>query len=208
MINTDIFPYVCMDIIFVPQIPCTVRVIISSSSKITHFWSNLYIRVSHIDSLLLFIPTMLFPSLSSLLKKICPHFWSILYSTPLLFTFFFFSPPSNRENTFEKFPFHTRHVYTTDVLTSFRNHQRRAGANLTSRFVSPLVHESENADSGYTANLSLSPSLSLSLPFRIFLAAGRETYIYASSTLKLPSRLSTTSAGSFAFFPWISLAVE
>lgn len=126
----------------------------------------------------------------------------------LLFTFFFFSPPSNRENTFEKFPFHTRHVYTTDVLTSFRNHQRRAGANLTSRFVSPLVHESENADSGYTANLSLSPSLSLSLPFRIFLAAGRETYIYASSTLKLPSRLSTTSAGSFAFFPWISLAVE
>lgn len=32
------------------------------------------------------------------------------------------------------------------------------GANLTSRFVSPLVHESENADSGYTANLSLSLS--------------------------------------------------
>lgn len=208
MINTDIFPYVCMDIIFVSQIPCTVRVIISSSSKITHFWSNLYIRVSHIDSLLLFIPTMLSISLLLAKKKFALIFEASCTPHPSSSLFSFFSPPSNRENTFEKFPFHTRHVYTTDVLTSFRNHQRRAGANLTSRFVSPLVHESENADSGYTANLSLSPSLSLSLPFRIFLAAGRETYIYASSTLKLPSRLSTTSAGSFAFFPWISLAVE
>lgn len=47
----------------------------------------------------------------------------------------------------------------------------------------------------------------LSFP-RIFLAPGRETYIYAPSTLELPSRLSTTSAGSFAFFPWILLATE
>ena len=78
------------------------------------------------------------------------------------------SPSINRKNTFAKFPFHTRHVYTTDVLTSFRNHQRRAGANLTSRFVSPLVHESENAGSGYTANLSLSLYLSLSLSSFVF----------------------------------------